>query len=48
MPLETQDILLGRRILLVEDEGITQMQLQRICKLAGLDLVGVAKNGLKR
>lgn len=39
------DILEGKRVLCVEDEGITQMQLSRILKGAGMEQVGQATNG---
>ena len=29
----------------MEDEGVTQMQLRKICKLAGMEVVGSASNG---
>ena len=35
----------GKRILVVEDEGITQMQLGKMLKRAGFTLVGAALNG---
>jgi hypothetical protein len=31
------DLLEGKRVLCVEDEGITQMQLARILKVAGME-----------
>jgi two-component system, response regulator PdtaR len=34
--------LAGMRVVIVEDEGITQMQLRRMLKLAGLDVVASA------
>jgi response regulator NasT len=37
--------LVGLRVLVVEDEGITQMQLRRILNLAGLQIVGSVANG---
>jgi AmiR/NasT family two-component response regulator len=37
--------LAGRRIVVCEDEGITQLQLQRMLKRAGLEVVGSAMNG---
>ena len=42
----SQDTLPGKRIAIVEDEGLTQMQLQTILKRAGLVVVGGAANGL--
>ncbi len=35
----------GKRVVVCEDEGITQMQLRRILTQAGLIVVGVARNG---
>ena len=37
--------LAGKRILIVEDEGITQLQLRKILLRAGLDVIGSAANG---
>jgi len=37
--------LAGKGIVIVEDEGITQMQLQRIAGSAGLKVLGAAPNG---
>lgn len=37
--------LAGKGIVIVEDEGITQMQLQRITGGAGLKVLGAAPNG---
>jgi len=37
--------LAGKGIVIVEDEGITQMQLQRIAGGAGLKVLGAAANG---
>ena len=39
------DLLVGKRVLTVEDEGITQMQLAKILKAAGMVQVGLATNG---
>ncbi len=39
------DALAGKRALTVEDEGITQMQLTKILKAAGMEHVGLAMNG---
>ncbi len=36
---------MGKRVLTVEDEGITQMQLGRILRSAGMVLVGMATSG---
>jgi response regulator NasT len=41
----SQDPLAGKRVLTVEDEGITQMQLGRILRSAGMQLVGMATSG---
>ena len=41
----SEDLLRGKRILCVEDEGITQMQLVRILKTAGMEPVEQATNG---
>ena len=40
-------VLAGRRIVICEDEGLTQMQLQRVCARAGLTVVGTALDGLQ-
>lgn len=37
--------LAGMRVVICEDEGITQLQLKRILTLAGLKVVGVAGDG---
>ncbi|HLV80709.1 MAG TPA: response regulator [Chthonomonadaceae bacterium] len=37
--------LAGRRVVICEDEGILQMQLQRALTRAGLQIVGSANNG---
>lgn len=37
--------LLGKRIIICEDEGITQLQLRRALTRAGLKVVGTAING---
>ena len=39
------DDLTGKRVLTVEDEGITQMQLGKILKSAGMQQVGMATSG---
>ena len=44
-PPTEQDLLVGKRVLTVEDEGITQMQLGRILRLAGMVQIGMAING---
>ena len=38
-------ILSGKRVVIVEDEGITQMQLRRILTLLGLDVADAATSG---
>src|SRR5438128_748670 len=40
-----EDILVGKRVVAVEDEGITLMQLERIFRSAGMHLVGTATSG---
>ncbi len=40
-----EGILAGKTVVVVEDEGITQMQLRRVLKNAGLKVVGSATNG---
>ena len=45
MPLLPISPLAGKRIVTVEDESITQIQLRRALTLAGLIVVGQAKNG---
>ncbi len=42
---EVVNPLAGKRVIIVEDEGITQMQLRRVLNLAGLKVVGFALNG---
>lgn len=37
--------LAGKRIVTVEDEGLTQLQLRRALTVAGLIIVGQARNG---
>src|SRR5689334_20722321 len=39
--------LTGKTVIIVEDEGITQMQLRRTLKTAGLVVVGSATSGEK-
>ncbi len=39
------DALAGKRVLTVEDEGITQLQLGKILKSAGMMQVGMATSG---
>ena len=38
--------LIGKRVVIIEDEGITQMQLNRLLRQAGLEIVGVAGDGI--
>ncbi len=40
-----QDTLVGKRVLTVEDEGITQMQLGKILRSAGMVQIGMASSG---
>lgn len=42
---EAINALAGKRVVIVEDEGITQMQLRRVLTLAGLKVVGHALTG---
>ena len=42
---EHSPVLAGKSVVVVEDEGITQMQLRRILRNAGLKVVGSATNG---
>jgi AmiR/NasT family two-component response regulator len=37
--------LQGKRVVVVEDEGVTQMQLRRALSRAGLQVIGTAANG---
>jgi YesN/AraC family two-component response regulator len=37
--------LLGKRAVIVEDEGMTQLQLRRILRSEGMEVVGLAANG---
>ncbi len=38
-------VLSGKRVIVVEDEGVTQMQLRRLLALAGLVVAGTAGSG---
>ena len=38
--------LAGKKVVIVEDEGITQLQLKRLVSSAGMIVAGVAKNGV--
>jgi response regulator NasT len=42
---EQAKALTGKRVVCVEDEGITLMQLDRILRREGLEIVGTATNG---
>jgi YesN/AraC family two-component response regulator len=42
---ETVVVLRGKRMVIVEDEGPTQLQLRRILQLEGMEIVGRAANG---
>jgi response regulator NasT len=37
--------LTGKRVVIAEDQGVTQLQLRRILKSEGVDVVGMAANG---
>jgi two-component system, response regulator PdtaR len=41
----TSELLIGKRVVICEDEGVTQLQLSRLLKKAGLILVGAVNNG---
>src|SRR5438552_3254177 len=43
--LEGAPSLEGKRVVICEDEAVTQMQLRRALSRAGLDIVGIATNG---
>ncbi len=38
--------LIGKRVVIVEDEGVTQLQLRTIIEGAGMHVVGTAVNGM--
>ena len=38
-------ILRGKRVIIIEDEAITQIQLRKICLTAGMQVAGVAADG---
>jgi response regulator NasT len=42
---ERESVLAGKRAVVAEDEGVTQLQLQRILRSEGVEIVGVAANG---
>ena len=44
-PHSESEQLAGKRVVIVEDEGITQLQLKRLLKSAGLVVVGMAADG---
>lgn len=37
--------LTGKRVVVVEDEGLTQLQLKKMLRIAGMEIVGDAANG---
>lgn len=44
-PAQNVRDLIGRRVVIVEDEGVTQMQLRRMLKQVGMTVLGSAING---
>jgi AmiR/NasT family two-component response regulator len=42
-----RDILTGKRVVICEDEGVTQMQLRRALTRAGMTIAGTASNGIE-
>lgn len=38
-------LLKGKRVMIIEDEGLTLMHLRKICALAGMQVVGMAGDG---
>jgi hypothetical protein len=44
-PVTTSPVLRDKRIVIVEDEGLTLLQLRKICSLAGMKVVGIASDG---
>jgi len=38
-------ILKGKRVVIIEDEAITQLQLRKICQSGGMQVVGLASDG---
>jgi len=38
-------LLKGKRVVIIEDEGLTLMHLRKICTLAGMQVVGLAGDG---
>jgi two-component system, response regulator PdtaR len=42
---EAADSLQGKRAVVVEDEGVTQLQLRKILRSEGMEVVGAAANG---
>jgi response regulator NasT len=45
MGKQSVSVLSGKRVAVVEDEGITQLQLSRILRSQGLEVVGTAADG---
>lgn len=45
LPDTDTSLLAGKRVVIVEDEGITQMQLRKILKQRGMLVVGAAMSG---
>ena len=41
----TESLLKGKRAVVAEDEGVTQLQLQKILRSEGVEIVGIASNG---
>src|SRR5579859_2539524 len=46
-PGSRRESLAGRRIVVVEDEGVTELHLVRSLRRAGLEIVGAAPDGQK-
>jgi len=44
-PQEATSLLAGKRVVICEDEGVTQLQLRRVLTRAGMLVVGAAING---
>ena len=45
MSAESRSSLAGKRIVIIEDEGVSVLAFRRICQQAGMKVVGVASNG---
>jgi len=45
--LASEEVLVGKRVVIAEDDGITSLQLERMLKRAGMLVVGMANNGQK-